>query len=51
MVLRLCVHVCHVAGGGCVRGWRVLSDDGSWRSHVYAESGRGVVEEEMKKEV
>lgn len=32
-----------------VWGWRVLSDDGSWRNHVWAESGRGVGEEEIKK--
>ena len=50
VVLWLCVHVCHVAGGGYVWGWRVLSDDGSWRNHVWAESGRGVGEEEIKKE-
>lgn len=29
-------------------GRRVLSDDGSWRSHVWDESGRGVGEEEIK---
>lgn len=33
-----------------VWGWRVLSDDGSCRNHVWAESGRGMGEEEIKKE-
>lgn len=33
-----------------VWGWRVLSDDGSWRNHVWAESGRGMGEEEIKQE-
>lgn len=50
VVLWLCVHVCHVAGGGYVWGRRVLSDDGSWRNHVWDESGRGVGEEEIKKD-
>lgn len=46
----MCAHVCHVAGGGYVwGGWRVLSDDGSWRNHVGDESGSGVGEEEIKK--
>lgn len=49
VVLWLCAHVYHVAGGGYVWGWRVLSDDVSWRNHVWAESGRAVGEEEIKK--
>lgn len=39
----------------CGRRWlrvggRVLSDDGSWRNHVWDESGMGVGEEEIKKD-
>lgn len=33
-----------------VTSGRVLSDDGSWRNHVWDESGMGVGEEEIKKD-